>query len=154
MYSMGTPSVQHLWIPGQIPGLNELFEARTHGVSVGHAGRRWDAYSKLKREVQERVVYCARTQRLEPVSECFCTYLFYEPHRRRDPSNFIGGGIKLIEDGLRQAEILPSDGWQCIRGIATYWGVDAKAPGTAVFLSKHNVLDRATAVLSDSDQRK
>lgn len=144
--------VQHLWVPGAVPSLNELFEARGRS-GLNRRGRYYDGYNGIKQLWTERVVVVARTQRLTPVDEAWLTYLFFEESQRRDPSNFAGSGMKLIEDGLRKAGILPNDGWRHVLGFALYWVVDKKTPGTAVFLSKHAVLDKATALWRDQQER-
>ena len=146
--------VQHLWVPGPLPSLNELVEARSHfGKRVGAGKRRWNEYSDLKRKFGERVVLCARSQHLQPVESAYFTYIFFEPHKRRDPMNVAAGACKIIEDGLQDAAVIPNDGWGQVLGVALYWRVEATCPGVAVFLSKHAVLDEQTALYNDKLER-
>jgi hypothetical protein len=143
-------TIQHLYIAGKIPGLNELLRARGRDRPVG-PNKRHDEYTDLKRDIEHRVVLCARSQRLLAVERAYLTYLFFEENRRRDPSNIVAAGMKLIEDGLRKAQILSNDGWSDIAGFAQYWVLGDY--GVAVFLSKHNVLDRERAIYLDQQAR-
>jgi hypothetical protein len=146
--------IQHLWIPGTVPGLNEILAASSTVVRGPHGGF-YREYQVLKRQWSERVVLMARAQDIKRPSErgCYLTYLFFEEAQRRDPSNFTAGGMKVIEDGLQAAGILQNDGWQDVLGFAAYWVVDKKNPGTAVFISNHSVLDKNTALAQDEQQR-
>lgn len=146
--------VSHLWIPGAVPGLNEILTARST-VGRGPKGGLYTAYAPIKRAWSERVVMMVRAQQIKPVGDrgAYLTYVFFEETRKRDPSNFVAGGLKVIEDGLQDAGIIANDGWKHILGFATYWDVDKKNPGTAVFISSHNVLDKNTALWRDRQER-
>lgn len=149
---MSPTGIQRLWIPGQVPGLNELLAARGV-IGKGPRGGHYNGYSSLKRQWCERVVMMAHAQKLRPVQSAWVTYCFFEPDRKRDPSNISAGGIKVIEDGLQAAGVLAGDGWRAILGFAVYWDVDKKNPGTTVFLSQHMVLDRQTALWREQEER-
>lgn len=148
-------SVQHLWVPGKFPTLNELLEARSRfGKRVGPTGRSWNEYNEIKRTWQHRVALCARAQYIKPVPHAYFTYLFFEENMRRNPSNVVSAAVKIIEDALQKAGIIPNDGWPEVLGFSAYWELDPKRPGVAVFLSKHGPLDKPTAVYNDQLQRK
>jgi len=142
-------SIQHLWIPGRFPGLNELLAARGQRDRVTG----WVGYNDIKKQWQHRVVLLARAQHLVPVESAYFTYLIYEPNKKRDPSNVSMGVIKIIEDALQKAEVIPNDGWKAVLGFQAHWEVDLKSPGCAVFLSKHNTLDKPTAFYRDQEIR-
>jgi len=93
----------------------------------------------MKRDIGELVANTAVFQGLDKISSAYFTYIFIEPNKRRDPSNFIAGGIKLIEDGLQEAKILKNDGWKNILGIASYWIMDPECPGVLVLISEHRI---------------
>jgi hypothetical protein len=59
------------------------------------------------------------------------SYLCVERDRKRDPSNVVAGAIKLIEDALQAAELLPNDGWAQVTAIAPFWDV-GDPPGVLV----------------------
>ena len=152
---MRESSVQHLWIPGPLPSLNDLIEARTHhGRSVGAGGKRWNEYSATKRMLEDRVVFCVRAQHIHPVDAAYFTYVFIENDRRRNPSNIVSAAVKIIEDALQKAGVIKNDGWGEVLGISAYWHCEPGRPGVVVFLSKHAPLDRATALYNDQLQRK
>lgn len=107
-----------LWIPGPLPGLNEIIDAKARKRG------KWDAYADMKRKWGGTIALLAQAQRLERIpDESVFTYLFIEPNRRRDPSNIVAGGVKLIEDALQEAGVLENDGWKSVAGIRAYWAL-------------------------------
>lgn len=94
-----------LWIPGQMPGLNELIAAAKGAGGTGAA------YAKLKRAWTETVWALAKRDRLPHFQRASLAFEWREPNRRRDPDNIAAGGRKLILDGLVTAKVLPGDGW-------------------------------------------
>ncbi len=94
-----------LWIPGPMPGLNELIAA------AKGAGGRGVAYAKLKRQWTETVWALAKRERLPYFERASFSFEWREPNRKRDPDNVAAGGRKLILDGLVLAKVLPGDGW-------------------------------------------
>jgi Holliday junction resolvase RusA-like endonuclease len=124
-------TIHQLWIPGPMPGLNEIIDAK--GVvskTRGRGGKRWDGYSDLKSQWSQRVTLYARQAsfgRIVGMNEFF--YEIREPNRRRDPSNFVAGAVKITEDALQEAGLLENDGWKQVAGIHTTWTVDEKRPG-------------------------
>jgi hypothetical protein len=101
---------QRLWIPGRLPGLNEIIDA-----AKGAAGRGF-RYAKMKRELGEMVWAHAKAARLRPVTRARLTFRWVEKDRRRDPDNVSSAGRKFILDGLVKAGVLPGDGWAAIAG--------------------------------------
>ncbi|MBW2675806.1 MAG: hypothetical protein JRD89_20765 [Deltaproteobacteria bacterium] len=78
----------------------------------------------------------------------YFTYFFMEPNKRRDPSNFTSGGIKIIEDALQSAGILKNDGWRNVLGISSYWTVDKDCPGVMLYMTDFRLSeDEADTVL-------
>lgn len=118
---------QSLWIPGRLPGLNEVIAAAKGRGGRGHA------YAKMKRELGELVWARAKEQRLEPMKRVRLHFLWVEKDRRRDPDNVSSAGRKFILDGLVKAGILPGDGWSAIESWSDSFAVDAKH-GVAVTL--------------------
>jgi hypothetical protein len=119
-----------LWIPGPLPGLNELIAA------AKGSGGRGAGYARLKREWTEAVWALANLARLGsfdvPVTLMF---RWSERDRRRDPDNVAAGGRKLVLDGLVKAGVLRGDGWQHIAGWADEWQTDRKRPGVLVSIT-------------------
>jgi Holliday junction resolvase RusA-like endonuclease len=121
---------QELFIPGPLPGLNELISAaKGAGGSGAH-------YSRLKREWGETVWAYAKKARLkralDPVT---ITFTWREKNRRRDLDNIAGGGQKLVLDGLVKAGVLEDDGWEHVYSIEHRFQVDPGRPGVLVHIS-------------------
>ena len=73
-------------------------------------------------------------QRFGRIEAGHFTYLFREPTKKRDPSNIISAGVKLIEDALQEAGLLPNDGWRCVHGITCFWVHDPVKFGVTLFV--------------------
>lgn len=116
-----------LFVPGPLPGLNELIAA-----AKGRGGRGF-AYAKLKRSWTDTVILLARAAKLQPVQRVRLSFRWQERNRRRDPDNVAAGGRKLILDGLVKAGVLPGDGWECVAGWDDEFTVAAR-PGVLVTL--------------------
>ena len=121
---------QELWIPGPLPGINELI-----GAAKG-AGGTGAAYSRIKRQWGETVWAYAKQARLKRVyGPVDVHFVWREKNKRRDLDNICGGGQKLILDGLVKAGVLENDGWEHVASIEHRFQVDAKNPGVLVHVS-------------------
>ena len=131
-----------LWIPGRLPGLNELIEARMQrGKGLSTKGKRWSQYSDIKRQCEERIALCARSQRFAPNGKHF-NYLFVEGSQRRDPSNISAGAVKMVEDGLQKAKLLDGDGWKHVEGDTRYFHHDKLFEGVCLIVQDCPVLSK------------
>lgn len=131
-----------LWVPGEIPGLNEILNAAGVISKVaGRGGKRWNAYSDMKRSWGHKIALQARAQGFEPIiGGATFHFSFYESDRRRDPPNFIGGGLKLIPDALQESGLLPNDGWKDFLGCSFEWFVLAdRGPGVLLRVERESV---------------
>jgi hypothetical protein len=125
----GTSVLQKFWVPGPLPGLNEILSAKGERWS----GSKYSKWNKLKKQWHANVSAAALERGIVPMSGgVWFHYRFSEPNRRRDPSNFIAGGVKVIEDGLQDAGLLEGDGWKNVMAIMTSWEVDVDTPGVLV----------------------
>lgn len=116
-----------LWLPGQLPGLNEIIDA-----AKGYGGR-GAGYALLKRKWTEYVWAHAKAARL-PARPGPVMLLFdwHEPNRRRDPDNVAAGGRKFILDGLVKAGVLAGDGWAHVAGWSDHWILNPQKAGVLV----------------------
>jgi hypothetical protein len=104
-----------LTIPARMPGLNELIES-----AAIHRLR----YRSMKQKWGRTVSLLARAQGFSPITEpSHFEYEFGEPTRRRDPSNVAAGGIKILEDALQEAGLLPNDNWEWVLSFVATWKV-------------------------------
>jgi len=118
-----------LWIPGVLPGLNDLLAA---AKGAGGTGR---GYARLKRQWGTHVWACARNAGLHRtpfVGPVRMAFKWVERDRRRDPDNLCAGGRKIVNDSLVKAGVLANDGWRHIHSWSDTWRVDPKNPGVRV----------------------
>lgn len=122
---------QVLWIPGPLPGLNDLLAAK----GSGHG--RANAYARLKARWTDHIALLARAARLRPVAAAEITFAWCERNRRRDPDNIAAGGRKLVLDALVAAGVLPNDGWGQVREWTDTFEL-TRTPGVRVTLVEPN----------------
>ncbi len=115
----GRPSMkQTLWIPGPLPGLNEIINSKR-----SRWGGNADGYSALKKKWNQKIALASRVAKLSPVKAARFVYEIREVNKRRDPSNIVSAVLKLVEDGLICAGILSNDGWKQVLGYTVRWCV-------------------------------
>jgi hypothetical protein len=121
--------IQTLWIPGQLPGQNDIItEAK------GYGGKGY-GYARLKRQWTDTIVLLIKAERLQPIERARLGFSYSEKTKRRDPDNIAGGAHKLICDSLVTAGILPGDGWAHVAGFSDTWRVDKAHPGVLVTIT-------------------
>jgi hypothetical protein len=112
-----------LWIPGKMPGLNELIAA------AKGSGGRGARYAKLKRQWTTTVWALALKARLPAFpGRVSLRFEWLERDKRRDPDNVAAGGRKLILDGLVTAGVLRGDGWKFIDVWSDSFGLAGSKP--------------------------
>lgn len=100
-------SEQGFFVPGPLPGMNEMLDARGLGKRTG--AKRPNRYNDLKRKWETQICFEIARRRIRPItSRAMLEFFWCEPHRKRDPDN-IAAGKKLILDSLVIAGILPND---------------------------------------------
>ena len=127
--------IETLWIPGRLPGLNEIIEAR------GSASGKANAWASMKKKLQGTIALLARAHGVGRWTAAHFAYVHFEPNRMRDPSNFCSGAQKVVEDALQKAKLIPNDGWRQVLSFQHLWHV-SDDPGTMVVLSDE-MMDRA-----------
>lgn len=136
-----------LWFPLVLPTLNELLDARGKTRRTRFGVR--SIYDDLKRKHQADVVVLANTQRRNWFGLDFHPGLFVACNwrvadRKDDPDNIVGGGKKILLDGLALgrvgargwagAGVFHCDGQHCIRGFLDVVTFDPDHPGIAVHI--------------------
>lgn len=113
-----------LILPFTFPGLNDYIEAeRTHRQKA----------AKMKKEYQDAVMLCIRSQRLPTFDgPVYMYYTWVEKDRRRDKDNVAAFGRKVIQDAFVKAGVLKNDGWANIVGFSDTFEVDKKNPRVEV----------------------
>jgi len=105
---------QTLIIRSRLPGLNELIEARSHwGRFANKTGKRWNSYSQMKQSFEVIVLWDALACGFNHISSPYVVSgTWVEASRRRDPSNVVAGGLKIVLDALVAGGLLDGDGWR------------------------------------------
>ena len=111
----------HFVIPGRLPGLNELIDAKSYKAKmrIKAAG---------KRQVQS-AVFTARPV-VKPFTEPVCVSIrCFEPNAKRDPDNVTGGANKIILDALQEIKVIANDNQKHIPRLKSELaGVDREKP--------------------------
>lgn len=92
--------------------------------------------NKEKKEWENIVAYCVRSQSIYPVRRIRQTYEFYfKDKRRHDPDNY-SACAKWINDGLVSAGIIPDDNFDHIETLTVRQGGFSKKPYILVHLEE------------------
>jgi hypothetical protein len=113
-----------------MPSLNEVI------AMIGGRGGRY-AWNSHKRRLHGTVAQTADDVGFRVIGPHW-GYLFVEKDRRRDPSNIMSVAIKVIEDGLQGAGVIPNDGWADVVTIVTHFVV-GKSAGIMIFSSTDEI---------------
>lgn len=114
------------WIRGPLPGLNEIIAAAKSGRG------RSNAYSRMKKDMGGRIGEYLLKARLPTFTKpVVIHYRWFEPNKRRDPSNISSGGRKFIEDALVKSGIIKNDGWKHVQGFSDSFVV-SEMPGVEI----------------------
>jgi hypothetical protein len=115
---------QTLWVPGPLPGMNEILHAANR-VSRRGGKRRWDGYAEIKATLTDLVCNLATRGRLRPVSRAHFSFRWQCPDRRHNPDNIVSAR-KFILDGMVKAKVIENDGWDQVAGFTDEWVVAAR----------------------------
>lgn len=119
--------VASLWIPGRMPGQNEL------GAMLRHKGG-YRKYAAIKRKWQETIGLLLASSPIAPFEAAHVRFELVEPNKRRDPDNACAGAVKICLDALQQHGVLGNDGWTQVLSLSFKWRVDKAKPGVLVTL--------------------
>ena len=114
---------QTLWIPGRLPGLNEVINQNRGNKFAG---------AKTKKDLTNSIAILAKAQ-LQPCDRAHFIFNWVEINKKRDPDN-IASAKKFIFDGLVLAGILKNDGWKQVEGFEDLFSVDKETHGVRVYL--------------------
>jgi len=104
---------QTFFIPLTLPGFNEMLDARARSYRRGN--KRFDQYSKLKKEYESLIISAIQLAKIRPVKKGYFIFTWVEQRKNRDLDN-ISCAKKFIFDALVTAGILKNDGWRCVGG--------------------------------------
>ena len=125
---------QRIFIPGPLPGLNELIAAamKREGTWFGYGNIKYcwgqdvcvwlrGNYKKIPRPIPYRL---------------WIDFTWLEPHKKRDPDNVASGGRKIIFDSMVKENIIKNDGWKQIAGWTDHFDTVKENPGVWLCLKK------------------
>ena len=113
-----------LWIPGPLPGLNEVLAS-----AKGYGGRGF-GYAKLKRQWTQTIALHVLAAGIKHVDRAHFEFRWVERDRSRNCDN-VAAAKKFIFDSLVLAKVLDNDGWKQVAGWTDSFEVGAK-PGVEV----------------------
>lgn len=127
---MDLTSLPKLWIPGPLPGLNEIINAKGNRFTKGGS-----AYGRLKKKWCGQVAKIASLTNFPKHDKGHVVLVIYEKDARRDFDNVASGAAKLILDGLVDCGVLPGDGRKHVLSVSSWVNVDKENPGAFVFIT-------------------
>lgn len=115
-----------LILPFTFPGLNDYINAeRSHRQKA----------AKMKKEYQDAVMLCIRSQRLPKFDgPVYMYYTWVEKDRRRDKDNIAAFGRKVIQDALVKSGYIKNDGWANVAGFSDAFAIDRDKPRVEAIL--------------------
>lgn len=123
-----------LWVPGPLPEVNELIDARAVGGRNAGSSKYGNNYSKIKKQWTQDIGMHAFAQQFDRVlPPCAITFVHFELDRRRDPDGFCFVACKLILDALVKHKIMKNDGWTHVLDLRHHWDVRSP-PGIGVIV--------------------
>lgn len=105
--------------PGRLPGLNEIIDAAKQGKG------KYQPYAIMKERYTNEIGWLAK--KLPAYNRVDITITWYEPNRRRDPDNVVGG-TKFIMDGLVAGGAIKDDSQRYVNSILHNFEVDRENP--------------------------
>lgn len=110
------------FIPIRVPSLNELIGMSPH------------AYNAVKKRIENQIGVIITRSGMPAFRFASIEYVFFEPNAKRDPSNIVSAGMKLIEDAMVRRCVLPGDGWASVLAFKATWQETDGIPGVGVTL--------------------
>lgn len=104
------------FVPGPLPGLNEIITANKQGKSRSGKFLIGLGYTNMKAEWGKQIVKAIRDAKIPPLKRVRVMFQWMESKKNRDPDN-IAAGKKFIFDALVDAGVLENDGWKQVAGF-------------------------------------
>ena len=128
---------QGFFIPGPLPGFNEMEAARGR-IRRGRGTARHNSYNDMKRKWEGLICLEIARHRVKPITtRAEFDFFWCEPDKRRDPDN-IAAGKKFILDALVLAEVLPRDSQKWVKKVSDeFVEPNPKDPGVCVVIRQN-----------------
>lgn len=120
--------IHKLTIDGRLNNLNDYIQAERQTFRV--RGKFNTKGNIMKHKAQEHIIKCVRRdlKGLQISCPVFLHYHFYEPNEKRDLDNIASFAMKVTQDSLVLAKVIPNDGWRWIKGFSCDFDVDKDNP--------------------------
>src|SRR5690554_1389273 len=118
--------------PGRLPGLNEIIAAAKGGKG------KYQPYAIMKEQYTNEIGWLAK--KLPAYERVDITITWYEPNRRRDPDNVVGG-TKFIMDGLVAGGAIKDDSQRYVNSILHNFEVDRENPRVEIEVQEVQHMD-------------
>lgn len=115
---------QKFFIPGKLPGANDITKANRSHWSIG---------SKQKKDVQKLICWHIKKAKLKPMKQIYIKYFWFEPNKKRDLDN-ITAAQKFINDSLVEMRIIENDGWDFVKGLWHHFEIKKDKESIGVFV--------------------
>jgi len=126
--------IQKFTIPGRLMGRNEFdYVSRSH----------WSKANEAKRAEQERVIWAMREAGVRPVSgPVEIAFNYFEKRQRngrlRDCDNIHAGAVKVVQDAMKQAGIIPDDNPKWVRNTYPWFAFNQGNPRIEVTIADYD----------------
>lgn len=118
-----------LWVPGPLPGMNEIVDAAKSGRG------KFNAYSRMKSTWTGLVENLAKRAKLSCVpGPARVHFRWLERDKRRDPDN-VTAGAKFVLDGLVKAGVLESDRQEHVHELIHEFSIAHRDDGPGVWVT-------------------
>jgi len=136
-----------LWIPGKMPNLNDIINAKLH-VFVPPALRGQpfmpsklpNEYNNLKKRWHVIIDRLCAEQNFDCPPCGYFNFVCIEENRRRDKDGVGAGAQKFIQDALVARGSLFNDGWKAILDYRHFFHVDPERNGVYLIITEHRCL--------------
>lgn len=125
---------QTFFIPGRLPGLNEMLAAARSSKG------KFSMFQKMKKETEDKIAFhvCAQLSQMrvefKKINFADIEFEWIEPNIKRDKDNIVAGR-KFILDAMVYCGVLTSDGWKGVEGFSDSFRVSDR-PGVKVTIKE------------------
>ena len=124
---------QQFFIPGPLPSLNQMLDARVKKIPAMSKGKkRVDQYTLMKAEWTRICADAAIAAKIKPVKSATFFFHWNAKDRRTEKDN-LATARKFILDGLELAGVM-KDHWDNVTGWMDTFDIDKENPGVLVVM--------------------
>ena len=108
-----------VWIPGRLPGMNEIIDGAKCRYNRNARGKESSGYQVMKKRFGRHLTNIFRGERIPQMKAVRVHFDWIEsPGSNRDPDNIDGGGRKFLLDAMVKAGIIRNDTRRYVKGLS------------------------------------